>query len=67
MNVLGAVLVNLKASILSLSWAATSVRRVHPAPDAYTADLLILTGADPARITAHVDDVRRAVETPRYC
>jgi len=37
----------------------------HPA-DVYAAGLLILTGADPERIAAHVDDVRRAVETPRY-
>jgi hypothetical protein len=37
----------------------------HP-QDVYAAGLLILAGADPARIVAHVDDVRRAVEAPRY-
>ena len=37
----------------------------HPV-DVYAAGLLILAGADPAQIVAHVDDVRRAVEAPRY-
>lgn len=36
----------------------------HPV-DVYAAGLLILAGADPAKIVAHVDDVRRAVEAPR--
>lgn len=40
-------------------------RSTHPA-DVYAADLLILAGADPSQIVAHVDDVRRAVEKPRY-
>lgn len=37
----------------------------HPG-DVYAASLLILAGADPDKIVAHVDDVRRAVEAPRY-
>lgn len=34
--------------------------------DIYSAGLLILAGADPDKIVAHVDDIRRAVEAPRY-
>lgn len=40
-------------------------RTTHPV-DVYAAGLLILAGADPSKIVAHVDDVRRAVEAPRY-
>lgn len=37
----------------------------HPA-DTYAAGLLILAGADASLIVARVDDVRKAVEAPRY-
>lgn len=34
--------------------------------DVYSAGLLILAGADPDEIVAHVDDIRAAVQAPRY-
>lgn len=34
--------------------------------DVYSAGLLILAGADPDCIVAHVDDIRAAVQAPRY-
>lgn len=34
--------------------------------DVYAAGLLILAEVDPSQIVAYVDDVRRAIEAPRY-